>query len=49
MGAIGSFGCPLSPGQAADNRDALAKAVYGIVFNFIVSGALRESGAGVGE
>ena len=40
---------PLSPGQAADNRDALAKAVYGIVFNFIVSGALRESGAGVGE
>jgi myosin heavy subunit len=24
-------------GQAADNRDALARALYGIVFNFIVA------------
>ncbi|CAJ1441486.1 unnamed protein product, partial [Effrenium voratum] len=27
---------PVNVRQAADNRDALAKAVYGIVFNFIV-------------
>eukprot|EP00913_Durusdinium_trenchii_P032471 g30400.t1 len=28
---------PVNVRQAADNRDALAKAVYGIVFNYIVS------------
>jgi len=28
---------PVSVRQASDNRDALAKALYGIVFNFIVS------------
>eukprot|EP00930_Biecheleria_cincta_P008752 TRINITY_DN1102_c0_g4_i1.p1 TRINITY_DN1102_c0_g4~~TRINITY_DN1102_c0_g4_i1.p1 ORF type:complete len:1698 (-),score=377.82 TRINITY_DN1102_c0_g4_i1:140-5233(-) len=40
----GKIHSPLNVRQAADNRDALARALYGIVFNFIVSVANRSIG-----